>query len=54
MYFLAKKLRVEDYDVLIDPTEVLRNRDLFFIKNINAKLRNKNFFIYLHFLENLL
>ena len=38
MYFLAKKLRVEDYDVLIDPTEVLRNRDLFFIKNINAKI----------------
>ena len=38
MYFLAKKLRVEDYDVLIDPTEVLKNRDLFFIKNINAKI----------------
>ena len=38
MYFLAKKLRVEDYDVLIDPAEVLRNRDLFFIKNINAKI----------------
>ena len=38
MYFLAKKLRVEDYDVLIDPTEVLKNRDLFFIKNIDAKI----------------
>ena len=38
MYFLAKKLRAENYDVIIDPTEHLRNRDLFFIKNIKAKV----------------
>lgn len=38
MYLLAKKLRVENYDVLIDPTEILRDRDLFFIKNIYAKI----------------
>ena len=38
MYFLAKKLRFENYDVIIDPTEHLRKRDIFFIKNIRAKL----------------
>ena len=38
MYFLAKKLRKENYDIIIDPTELLRNRDLFFIKNIAAKI----------------
>ena len=38
MYFLAKKLRKENYDIIIDPTELLRNRDLFFIKNIGAKI----------------
>lgn len=38
MYFLAKKLRDENYDILIDPTEILRDRDLFFIKNIDAKI----------------
>lgn len=35
---LAKKLRKENYDVLIDPTEVLKNKDLFFIRRINAKI----------------
>ena len=38
MYFLAKKLRAENYDVIIDPTEHLRKRDIFFIKNIKAKV----------------
>ena len=38
MYFLAKKLRAENYDVMIDPTEHLRKRDIFFIKNIKAKV----------------
>lgn len=38
MYFLAKKLRKENYDIIIDPTELLRDRDLFFIKNIAAKI----------------
>ena len=38
MYFLAKKLRAKNYDVIIDPTERLRKRDIFFIKNIKAKV----------------
>ena len=38
MYFLAKKLRAENYDVIIDPTDHLRKRDIFFIKNIKAKV----------------
>ena len=38
MYFLAKKLRAENYDVIIDPTEHLRKRDIYFIKNIKAKV----------------
>ena len=32
------KIRKENYDIIIDPTELLRNRDLFFIKNIAAKI----------------
>lgn len=35
---LGKKLRTLNYDVLIDPTEVLKNKDLFFIRKINAKI----------------
>ena len=38
MYSLAKKLKKENYDVLIDPTEVLKNKDLFFIGEINPKI----------------
>lgn len=38
LLLLAKKLRKENYDILIDPTEVLKNKDLFFIRNINAKI----------------
>lgn len=35
--FFSKKIR-KNYDIIIDPTELLRNRDLFFIKNIAAKI----------------
>lgn len=35
---LGKKLRALNYDVLIDPTETLKNKDLFFIREINAKI----------------
>ena len=35
---LGRKLKSLDYDVLIDPTEVLKNKDLFFIRKINAKI----------------
>ena len=38
LYALAKKLRKENYDILIDPTEVLKNKDLFFIREVNAKV----------------
>lgn len=34
----AKKIRAEEYDVLIDPTVFLRNRDLLLIKMIKAKI----------------
>lgn len=33
----AKIIRQENYDILIDPTACLRNRDLLFIQKINAK-----------------
>jgi ADP-heptose:LPS heptosyltransferase len=35
---LGKKLRALNYDVMIDPTEVLKNKDLYFIRKINAKI----------------
>ena len=35
---LGKKLKASNYDVLIDPTEVLKNKDLYFIRKINAKI----------------
>ena len=35
---LGKKLKASNYDVLIDLTEVLKNKDLFFIRKINAKI----------------
>ncbi len=38
LYAWAKKLRKENYDILIDPTEVLKNKDLFFIREVNAKV----------------
>ena len=38
MISLTSKLRKQNYDILIDPTEVLKNKDLFFIRQINAKV----------------
>lgn len=35
---LGKKLKTLDYDILIDPTETLKNKDLYFIRKINAKI----------------
>lgn len=35
---LTLKLRKQKYDILIDPTEVLKNKDLFFIRQIDARV----------------
>ncbi len=37
-YKLGKQLSKENYDLLIDPTHTLRNRDLFFIRLVNAAI----------------
>ena len=36
-YRCGKKLAAEQYDVVIDPTLTLRNRDLLFLRTIGAK-----------------
>lgn len=35
---MVARLRRENYDLLIDPTPFLRNRDLLFIRNVNAAI----------------